>query len=144
MFERVVATKSQTVPKHATHWSTRCRAAEVGLSQTAASRIWRASGLQPDRWKLSKDPQFIDKVRDVVGVYLDPPERAVLLCVDDKSQIQALDPDRAGPGRHPGPSRPRLRAGRHLEPLRRAEPDHRHGDRQPLSPFEWLRVTGVL
>ena len=69
-------------------------AAEVGLSQSAVLRIWRAFGLQPHRqetWKLSKDPQFIDKVRDVVGLYLDPPERAVVLCVDEKSQIQALD-----------------------------------------------------
>src|SRR5204863_2519063 len=69
-------------------------AREVGLTQTAVHRIWKAFGLQPHRqesWKLSKDPQFIDKVRDVVGLYLDPPERAVVLCVDVKSQIQALD-----------------------------------------------------
>src|SRR3954465_2834585 len=67
-------------------------AAEVGLNQTAVHRIWKAFGLQPHRhetWKLSKDPQFIEKVRDVVGLYLDPPERAVVLCVDEKSQIQA-------------------------------------------------------
>jgi len=66
----------------------------VGMSQSAVSRIWRAFGLQPhrqDSWKLSRDPQFIDKVRDVVGLYLDPPEAAVVLCVDEKSQIQALD-----------------------------------------------------
>ena len=64
------------------------------MSQSAVSRIWRAFGLQPhrqDSWKLSRDPQFIDKVRDVVGLYLDPPEAAVVLCVDEKSQIQALD-----------------------------------------------------
>ena len=69
-------------------------AAEVGLNQTAVARIWRAFGLQPHRtetWKLSKDPLFVDKVRDVVGLYLNPPERAVVLCVDEKSQIQALD-----------------------------------------------------
>ena len=69
-------------------------AAELGLSQSAVSRIWRAFGLQPhrqDTWKLSKDPLFVDKVKDVVGLYLDPPERAVVLCVDEKSQIQALD-----------------------------------------------------
>ena len=92
--ERVITTTLETTPKHATHWSTRSLAAEVGLSQTAVSRIWRAFGLQPhrqDTWKLSKDPLFIDKVRDVVGLYLDPPERAVVLCVDEKSQIQALD-----------------------------------------------------
>ena len=92
--ERVITTTLETTPKDATHWSTRSLAAEVGLSQSAVSRIWRAFGLQPhrqDTWKLSKDPQFIDKVRDVVGLYLDPPERAVVLCVDEKSQIQALD-----------------------------------------------------
>ena len=90
--ERVITT-TLTTPD-ATRWSTRSLAAEVGLSQTAVSRIWRAFGLQPhrqDTWKLSKDPQFIDKVRDVVGLYVDPPERAVVLCVDEKSQIQALD-----------------------------------------------------
>src|SRR5947208_944483 len=78
----------------APNWSTRSMAAEVGLSQTAVSRIWRAFGLPPHRqetWKLSKDPLFVDKVRDVVGLYLNPPERAVVLCVDEKSQIQALD-----------------------------------------------------
>ena len=84
----------ETTPKDATHWSTRSLAAELGMSQSAVSRIWRAFGLAPhrqDSWKLSKDPQFIDKVRDVVGLYLDPPEAAVVLCVDEKSQIQALD-----------------------------------------------------
>jgi transposase len=92
--ERVITLTLETTPKDATHWSTRSLAAEVGLNQTAVSRIWRAFGLQPhrqDAWKLSKDPLFIDKVRDVVGLYLDPPERAVVLCVDEKSQIQALD-----------------------------------------------------
>src|SRR6185437_10115911 len=72
----------------------RSMAAEVGLSQSAVSRIWRAFGLAPHRqetWKLSRDPQFVEKVRDVVGLYLNPPERAVVLCVDVKSQIQALD-----------------------------------------------------
>jgi transposase len=92
--EEVIVRTLETSPRNATHWSTRSLAAEVGLSQTAVSRIWRAFGLQPHRqetWKLSRDPQFIDKVRDVVGLYLDPPERAVVLCVDEKSQIQALD-----------------------------------------------------
>ncbi len=74
----------ETTPKDATHWSTRSMAAEVGLNQSAVHRIWKAFGLQPHRqetWKLSKDPQFIAKVRDVVGLYLNPPERAVVLCV---------------------------------------------------------------
>nr|GID87078.1 hypothetical protein Ade03nite_60020 [Actinoplanes derwentensis] len=84
--ERVFTTTLETTPKDATHWSTRSMASHTGLSQTAASRIWRAFGLQPHRqntWRLPKDPQFIDKVRDVVGLYLNPPERAVVLCVDD-------------------------------------------------------------
>ena len=92
--ERVITTTLETSPKDATHWSTRSLAAEVGLSQTAVSRIWRAFRLQPhrhDTGNLSKDPQFIDKVRDVVGLHLHPPQRAVVLCVDEKSQIQALE-----------------------------------------------------
>jgi transposase len=92
--EEVVVRTLETTPKDATHWSTRSMAREVGLTQSAVLRIWRAFGLQPhrqDTWKLSKDPQFIEKVRDVVGLYLNPPERAVVLCVDEKSQIQALD-----------------------------------------------------
>lgn len=92
--EEVITKTLESRPKNATHWSTRSMAAEVGLSQTAVSRIWRAFGLQPHRvesFKLSTDPLFVDKVRDVVGLYLDPPERALVLCVDEKSQIQALD-----------------------------------------------------
>jgi transposase len=92
--DEVITKTLESTPKNATHWSTRSMAAEVGLSQSAVSRVWRAFGLQPhrqDTWKLSKDPQFVAKVRDVVGLYLNPPERAVVLCVDEKSQIQALD-----------------------------------------------------
>ena len=92
--EEVVVKTLETTPTHATHWSTRSLAAEVGLTQSAVLRIWQAFGLAPHRqetWKLSKDPQFIDKVRDVVGLYLNPPEAAVVLCVDEKSSIQALD-----------------------------------------------------
>ena len=92
--EEVIVKTLESAPKDATHWSTRSMAREVGLTQSAVFRIWRAFGLAPHRvetWKLSKDPLFIDKVRDVVGLYLAPPERAVVLCVDEKSQIQALD-----------------------------------------------------
>jgi transposase len=90
----VVTKTLERQPKDATHWSTRSMAAESGLSQSTVSRIWRAFGLQPHRsetFKLSTDPHFIDKVHDVVGLYLDPPERALVFCVDEKSQIQALD-----------------------------------------------------
>jgi transposase len=92
--EEVIVRTLESTPKDATHWSTRSMAAEVGLTQNAVLRIWQAFGLQPHRqqtWKLSKDPLFVEKVRDVVGLYLNPPERAVVLCVDEKSQIQALD-----------------------------------------------------
>ena len=93
--ERVItATLEQAPPGGDTHWSTRSMARQAGMSQTAISRIWRAFGLRPhfvQTWKLSADPQFIDKVRDVVGLYLDPPDKALVLCVDEKSQIQALD-----------------------------------------------------
>jgi transposase len=92
--EEVVIKTLESTPRDATHWSTRSMAREVGLTQSAVQRIWKAFGLQPHRqetWKLSKDPLFIEKVRDVVGLYLNPPERAVVLCVDEKSQIQALD-----------------------------------------------------
>lgn len=90
----IVRTLERQPPDGGTHWSTRQMAQQTGLSQTAISRIWRAFGLQPHRFehfKLSKDPLFVDKVRDIVGLYLDPPERALVLCVDEKSQIQALD-----------------------------------------------------
>jgi transposase len=90
----IVKTLETKPPDGGTHWSTRNMAAAAGLNQTAISRIWRAFGLQPHRveyFKLSKDPQFVEKIRDVVGLYLDPPERAIVLCVDEKSQIQALD-----------------------------------------------------
>jgi transposase len=92
--ERVIVRTLESKPDGATHWSTRSMAEATGLNQTAISRIWRAFALQPHRqenFKLSRDPLFIDKVRDIVGLYLDPPERALVLCVDEKSQIQALE-----------------------------------------------------
>ena len=92
--EQVLVMTLETTPKDATHWSTRSLARATGMSQSAISRIWRAFGLKPhlvDTFKLSTDPQFIDKVRDVVGLYLNPPEAALVLCVDEKSSIQALD-----------------------------------------------------
>ena len=92
--ERVIVTTLEETPSDATHWSTRSMANKVGMSQSAISRIWRAFGLKPhlvEDFKLSTDPQFIDKVRDIVGLYLNPPEAAVVLCVDEKTQVQALD-----------------------------------------------------
>jgi transposase len=92
--EKVLTTTLESLPRDSTHWSTRSLAQQAGLSRSTISRIWRAFGLQPHRsetFKLSKDPLFIDKVRDIVGLYLKPPDRALVLCVDEKSQIQALD-----------------------------------------------------
>ena len=90
----ITATLEQAPPGGDTHWSTRSMARSAGMSQSAVSRIWRAFGLKPhvvQTWKLFTDPQFIDKVGDVVGLYMSPPENALVLCVDEKSQIQALD-----------------------------------------------------
>jgi len=92
--EAVIVKTLEQTPTDATHWSTRSMAKATGMSQSAISRIWRAFGLKPhlvDSFKLSPDPQFVDKVRDIVGLYLNPPEGALVLCVDEKSQIQALD-----------------------------------------------------
>lgn len=92
--ERVLTATLESTPRDATHWSTRSLAQHCDMSQTAIARIWKAFALQPHRvetFKLSKDPLFIDKVRDIVGLYLHPPARALLLSVDEKSQIQALD-----------------------------------------------------
>ena len=92
--DAVIAKTLESVPVGATHWSSRTMARAMGMSQTAVSRIWRAFGLQPHRqetFKLSSDPFFVEKVRDIVGLYMDPPLKAMVLCVDEKSQIQALD-----------------------------------------------------
>ena len=91
---KVVERTLATTPADATHWSLRSMARESGLSHTTIWRIWGAFGLRPHRsetFKLSSDPHFVDKVRDIVGLYLSPPDRALVLCVDEKSQIQALD-----------------------------------------------------
>ncbi|MGH7775568.1 MAG: IS630 family transposase [Candidatus Dormibacterales bacterium] len=116
--EAVVVKTLEATPRGATHWSTRSMAEASGLSDTTVLRIWHAFGLQPhhtDSFKLSNDPQLVEKVRDIVGLYLNPPERALVLCADEKSQIQALD--RTQPI---FPMRPGL-------PERRTHDYHRHG-----------------
>ena len=125
----VVATLEKT-PKNATHWSRTKMAERSGLSPSTIGRIWNAFGLQPHRsetFKLSTDPQFVEKVLDIVGLYLEPPERAVVLCVDEKSQIQALDRTQPLLPMRPGcrsNTHPRLRSPRHHFPVRSAR--HRH------------------
>ena len=97
--QRIVDLTTQTTPEHATHWSTRSMAAKVGVSPATVSRVWQAHGLKPHRlrtFKVSRDPQFMEKLEDIVGLYLNPPEHALVLCCDEKSHVQALD--RTQPG----------------------------------------------
>jgi transposase len=92
--ERVIARTLEETPKNATHWSIRSMAEATGLSRSSINRIWQAFSLQPHRietFKLSNDPLFVSKVRDIVGLYMDPPDKALVLCVDEKSQMQALE-----------------------------------------------------
>jgi transposase len=96
---KIVEHTTRHLPRNATHWSTNSLARELGVSQSRVSRVWRANGLKPHlarTFKISNDPRFVEKLIDVVGLYLNPPERALVLCVDEKSQIQALD--RTQPG----------------------------------------------
>jgi transposase len=116
--ERLVALTLEEAPRNATHWSTRAMARRAGMSQTAVSRIWRAFGLRPhlaETFKLSSDPAFVEKVRDVVGLYLAPPDRALVLCVDEKPRIQAAQGTAPAFPMRPGP------------PERRTHDDRRHG-----------------
>jgi transposase len=116
--EEAVIRTLETTPQNATHWSTRLLAKETGLSQNAVVRVWHAFGLKPhlhETFKLSADPLFVDKVRDVVGLYLNPPDRAIVLCLDEKSQVQALDRTRPVIPLQPG------------QPQRRTHDYVRHG-----------------
>ena len=133
--ERVVVKTLESLPRDATHWSTRSMAKECGLSAATVSRIWRAFCMKPHRYEtflLSRDPLFIEKVRDIVGLYLHPPERAVVLCVDEKAQIQALE--RMQPVL---PMRPGL-------PERRTHDYRRHGTTSLFAPLNVAtgRVVG--
>jgi transposase len=136
--ESVIVTTLESIPKDATHWSSRGMAKTSGLSVSSVQRIWRAFGLQPHRmetFKLSTDPDFVAKVRDVVGLYVSPPQHAIVLCVDEKSQIQALDrsqpmlPMRPG---QPGAAQPRLYPPRHHLAVRRPRYRDRTDHRQML------------
>jgi transposase len=116
--EAVIVKTLESVPANATHWSSRGMSKQSGLSVSSVQRIWRAFGLQPHRmetFKLSTDPEFVAKVRDVVGLYISPPQHAVVLCVDEKSQIQALDRSQPMLPMRPG------------QPARRSHDYTRHG-----------------
>jgi transposase len=116
--EAVIVRTLESCPENATHWSSRDMAKTSGLSVSTVQRIWRAFGLQPHRmetFKLSTDPNFVAKVRDVVGLYVSPPEHAIVLCVDEKSQIQALDRSQPMLPMRPG------------QPARRSHDYKRHG-----------------
>ena len=105
----IVKTLEEAPGNGDTHWSTRSMAAATGMSQTAISRIWRAFGLRPhlvQSWKLSTDPLFIEKVRDIVGLYMDPPEAALVLAVDEKTQMQRTGPHRCSAADDAGRARP--------------------------------------
>ncbi len=119
--EAVITRTLESKPEAATHWSSRGMARDTGLSVSTVQRIWRAFGLKPHRqetFKLSTDPDFVAKVRDVVGLYVSPPEHAVVLCVDEKSQIQALDRSQTvfpmRPGQPERRSHDYVRHGTHL------------------------------
>ena len=116
--EKVITKTLESKPSQGTHWSTRLMAKEVGLSHNAIKRIWHTFGLQPHRqenFKLSTDPFFVEKVRDIVGLYLHPPQRALVLCVDEKSQVQALERTQPMLPMKPG------------QPERRTHDYYRHG-----------------
>jgi transposase len=135
--EQVLVATLGTTPAGATHWSTRGLARQLGMSQSAISRIWRAFGLKPhlvDTFKLSTDPQFIEKVRDVVGLYLHPPEAALVLCVDEQTSVQALD--------RTAPILPLLPG----TPQRATHDDTRHGTTNPYAALEVAsgKVTSQL
>lgn len=127
--EEIIRQTLESTPPEATHWSTRGMAKRCGFSRQTISRIWRTFGLQPHRsehFTLSKDPYFVDKVRDVVGLYLDPPANALVLCVDEKTQVQALERSQPVLPMRPG------------QPERRTHDYYRHGT---LSLFAALEVA---
>ena len=148
--DEIVRLTQESKPEGETHWSCRSMAKAAGVSPATVQRVWSARGLKPHlvrTFKLSNDRRFDEKLIDVVGVYLNPPDKAVVLCMDEKSQIQALDrtqpslPLKKGPGRNHDP---RLQAQRDNDPVRRAERADRSGDRPMSSHAPQLRVLEVL
>ena len=145
----IVEATLHTTPKDATHWSTRTMANAQGVSHTTVHRIWDAHGLQPHRvktFKLSKDKRFVEKLTDVVGIYLNPPDKAVVLCVDEKSQVQALDRTQPGlpmkKGRC-GTMNTRLQTQRYHVPFCSSERSGRKGYRFLLSTTSKRRIPEI-
>ena len=147
--ERVVIQTLESTPRGETHWSTRGLAKATGLSRMTISRIWQAFGLQPhrtDTFKLSPDPLLIEKVRDIVGLYMNPPDHALVLCLDEKSQIQALDrtqpllPLRPGQAERP---HPRLQTPWHDVAVRGAGLEDPPGDRTTAPPASLFGISPV-
>ena len=139
----------ETKPKGGTHWSVRQIAGQTRLSKSTVHRIWRAFGLEPHRqrhFKLSTDPSFVEKVRDIVGLYLHPPENAVVLCVDEKSQIQALERTQPMPAHRAGVRRrrnPRLSASWNHDPVCRAGHGQGHGAHALSATTSASRISGL-
>jgi hypothetical protein len=124
----VVTKTLESMPDNSTHWSSRLMSKKTGLSQTAIVRIWHAFGLQPHRienFKFSKDPLFVEKVRDIVGLYMNPPHHAMVLCVEEKSQVQALNRTQPILPLAPG------------VPARQSHDYQRHGSPRYLQPWMW-------
>ena len=138
---KLVELTTQSTPEAATHWSTRKMAAVLGVSPSTVMRHWQANGLKPHLvrgFKVSRDPQFVEKLEDIVGLYMSPPEHALVLCCDEKSQVQALDRTQPGLPLKKGRARhhdARLQAQRHDHAVRRAERAGRPGHRPvPAAP----------
>jgi transposase len=147
--EDVIVTTLESTPPNATHWTRAKMAERTGLSKSTIGEIWRKFDIKPHRvehFKLSTDPLFIDKLYDVVGLYLNPPEAAVVLCVDEKSQVQALQRSQPALPMMPGMPERRthdyVRHGHH-HLVRSAQRRRRHRDQQPASPSPRQRVQEV-
>ena len=147
--EAVIVRTLEATPRGATHWSTREMARASGLGHTTIAQIWRAFGLQPHRsetFKLSTDPLLVEKVRDIVGLYMQPPLHAVVFCVDEKGADSSLGSHAAGPADAAGPGRathPRLPPARHDDVVRRAEREDPRGDYAVSSAASCHRVSAV-
>ena len=147
--EDVVVATLESTPANATHWSRAKMAERTGLSRSTVGRIWNAFDLKPHRadgFKLSNDPLFVEKVYDIVGLYLEPPEAEVVLSVDEKSQVQALARSQAAfpaDAGHAGEADPRLRPPRHHQPVRGLQHRGRHGDLGAAPPPPSHRVKEV-